>query len=65
MKELLPLFTHIINLSVATAEFPHEWKTAFVVPLFKKAGLDPILKNSRPVSNLQYVSNLTERAVVN
>ena len=30
----------------------------------KKAGLDPILKKYRPVSNLQYISKLSERAVV-
>ena len=33
-------------------------------PLLKKPGLDLILKNYRPVSNLQYVSKLTERAVL-
>ena len=56
---------HIINLSIATGEFTQEWKTAFVVPLLKKAGLDPIKKNYRPVSNLQNVSKLTECAFVN
>jgi hypothetical protein len=38
IPELLPLLMHIINLSIATGEFPQEWKTAFVVPLLKKAG---------------------------
>ena len=47
---------HIINLSITTGEFPQEWKTSFVVPLLKKTGLEPIHKNYRPVSNLQYVS---------
>ena len=65
MEELLPLFTHIINLSIATGEFPHEWKTALVVSLLKKEGLNPILKICRPVSNLQYVSKLKEQAVLN
>jgi hypothetical protein len=65
IPELLPLLMHIINLSIATGEFPQEWKTAFVVPLLKKAGLDPIQKNYRPVSNIQYVSKLTEPVVVN
>ena len=60
MEELLPLFTHVINLSIATGELPHEWKTALVVPLLKKAGLNPILKNYRSVSNFQYVSKQTE-----
>ena len=54
-----------INRSIASGEFPHEWKTALVVPLLKKAGMDVIPKNYRPVSNLQYVSKLTERTVVN
>ena len=36
MEELLPLFTHIINLSIASGEFPHEWKTALVVLLLTK-----------------------------
>ena len=62
--ELLPLLMHIINHSIATGEFPKEWKTAYVMTLLKKAGLDPIQKNYRPVLNLQYVSKLTKRAVV-
>jgi len=33
IAELLPPHTHIINLSIATGEFLHEWKTAFVVSL--------------------------------
>ena len=45
--------------------FAQQWKTAHVVPLLKKANLDLIHKNYRPVSNLQYVSKLAERAVVN
>ena len=42
IAELLPLLTHLINLSIATRDFPQEWKTTFVVSLLKKAGLDPI-----------------------
>ena len=42
IEELLPLLAYIINRSIASGEFPHEWKTA--------------LKNYRPVSNLQYVT---------
>ena len=52
MEELLPLITHIINLSIATGEFPHEWTTALVVPLLRKGGWDPILENCPPESNL-------------
>ena len=36
-----------------------------VHPLLKKPGLDLLFKNFRPISNLQYVSKLTERVVAN
>ena len=51
IAELVPLLTHIINLSKATWEFPQEWKTAFVVPLLKKAGLDAIKKLSSGIES--------------
>ena len=35
---------------------------ALVFPLLKKDGLEPIFKNYRPVSNLQFISKLTESA---
>lgn len=38
-------------------------KCALVFPLLKKLGLELLLKNHRPVSNLQYISKLTEKAV--
>ena len=36
-----------------------------VIPLLKKSVLDSVFKNLRPVSNLAYISKLTERAVFN
>jgi hypothetical protein len=45
--------------------FPDAWKNAFVHPLLKKLGLDLLFKNYRPISNSQYVSKLTEKAVFN
>ena len=63
MDSPLPVITKIINLTLSTDYFADEWKCAIVNPLLKKPGLDLILKNYRPVSNLQYVSKLTEKAV--
>ena len=60
---LLPVITLIVNSPLPSGYFPAEWKEALVCPLLKKAGLDPVFKNLRPVSNLQYLSKLTERAV--
>ena len=60
---LLPVITKMINLSLKSGAFADAWKCALVKPLLKKAGLDLLPKNYRPVSNLQYVSKLTEKAV--
>lgn len=57
------VITSIINLSLASGQFSDEWKGALVNPLLKSAGLSAEFCNLRPVSNLQFVSKLTERAV--
>ncbi len=61
---LLPAITSLINLSLQSGVFPDSWKTAILIPLLKKLGLELVDKNYRPVSNLQYVSKLVERAAV-
>ena len=60
---LLLVITKIINYSLKHGVLPSAWKNALVFPLLKKDGLEPILKNYRPVSNLQYISKLAESAV--
>ncbi len=61
---VLPVLTKMINLSLQHGIFPNEWKLALVVPLLKKFGLELLLPNFRPASNLSFVSKLTERAVI-
>ena len=62
--ELLPVITHIINLSLSTSIMPDALKEALINPLIKKALLNSeIFKNYRPVSNLTYISKLIERVV--
>ena len=63
IDELLPSVTRIINLSLDTGYFPDHWKLALLRPLLKKDGLEPVLKNYRPVSNLRYISKLVETVV--
>ena len=60
---LLPIITTIINKSLEAGHFPKSWKEVVVGPLLKKPGLDIIFKNFRPVSNLAFLSKLTEKAV--
>ena len=59
---LLPVITELINLSFDTGRFAEAWREALVLPSLKKPGLDFGFKNFRPVSNLSYISNLSERA---
>ena len=60
---LFQSFTTIINKSLEAGLFPESWREAPVCPLLKKPGLDIIFKNFRPVSNLAFLSKLTEKAV--
>ena len=62
-SDLIPAFTVLINASLSTGKIDGV-KQAHVIPILKKAGLDPnIFKNLRPVSNLPLISKLTERVV--
>ena len=63
MNELLPVITSMVNMCLQSGYFAEEWKEALVHPLPKKCGLDFDFKNLRPVSNLQFISKLTESAV--
>ncbi len=60
---LIPIITRIVNLSLSTGEFPTQFKLAYILPLLKKLGLELIFPSYRPVSNLMYLSKLSERAV--
>ena len=55
----------MINLSLNSGEFADDWKGGLINPILKKPGLDLLYKNYRPVSNLQYVSKMTEKVVFN
>ena len=54
--------TFIINTSLRTAKVPCDWKSARVIPLFKKGKADE-MDNYRPISILPVLSKVLERAV--
>jgi len=61
---LTPVITNIINLSITTGVFPTHFKQAIITPLLKKPSLDrEEFSNYRPISNLSFLSKLTERVV--
>ena len=62
---ILPSITNIVNESMSTGIVPTKMKAAFVTPLLKKPSLDKnVMANFRPVSNLSFISKLTERVVL-
>lgn len=62
LDEVLPIITYLVNSSLVRGYFPMDWKEALVKPLLKKPGLEAQFKNSRPISNLQFISKLAERS---
>jgi hypothetical protein len=64
LEALAPAITNVVNLSLAESTFPQEMKQALVTPLIKKPTLNKeVLSNYRPVSNLSFLSKVTEKAV--
>ena len=64
LSVLLPALTKIVNLSIESALVPDCFKLALLNPLLKKPRLDfEIYANFRPISNLIFISKLTEKVV--
>ena len=62
---IVPIITKIINISMETGVVPDSFKVTHVRPLLKKPSLDRnILKNYRPVSNLNFLGKTLERVVM-
>ena len=55
--------TFIINTSLRTAQVPSDWKSARVIPLFKK-GKAKVMDNYRLISILPVVSKVLERLYI-
>ena len=53
----------MINLSITNGIVPESWKDALVKPKLKQLKATPVYKNYRPLSNLSYMSKLTEKVV--
>ena len=59
LPTIIDTIMHIINLCLSTSVFPASFKSAVVLPLIMKPGLDPqVFENYRPVSNLSLLSKL-------
>ena len=58
-----PIFTTIINRSLASGSVPQAYKEAVVSPIIKKSTQEPTFSNFRPVSNLPFLSKIVEKVV--
>ena len=56
--EVAQIITQVVNVSLTHGEFTSELKTALIHPLLKKAGIDCIFRNYRPISNLSFLSKI-------
>jgi hypothetical protein len=60
--QIAPFLTKLFNRSLILGHFPHIYKSAFITPLIKKAGMDVSdCRSYRPISNLSMVSQLLEK----
>ena len=64
MPSLLPVFVHLVNLSLSSGNIDGV-KSADIAPALKSDSLDPDIFNFfRPISNLLFLGKLTERVVL-
>ena len=61
---IVPILQNIVNLCLTTGDFPISCKSSIVIPLIKKPGLDrEMVKNHRLVSNLYFLSKVSEKVI--
>ena len=64
IEDLLPYLVDLVNKSLSTGSV-EGLKDSVIVPILKKAGLDPeLLKHFRPVTNVAYISKLCEKVTL-
>ena len=61
LPEVISTITKIMNVSLRDGIFASNWKTAIVSSLLKKLGLQLVLSNFRPVSNLPFLAKALEK----
>jgi hypothetical protein len=60
-----PVFTRIVNMSLAGSTFTEQWKDAIIIPLIKKISLDKnVLSHYRQISNLSFLSKIAEKSAL-
>ena len=61
---MVPFLCHLFNWSLEHGTVPSSFKSAYVMPLLKKADMDPAdMRSYRPISNLSVISKLIDLVV--
>src|SRR6218665_2905215 len=61
---LLPLLTTICNRSIVEGVMPLDQKRSILVPVIKRAGLDPTDSgNFQPIANVSFISKVIEKII--
>ena len=60
-----PTLWKLINSSITTGVVYPSWKRAIIRPKLKRQNLEPTLANHRALSNISFISKLSEKATVN
>lgn len=64
LEFFVPIITKVVNISLCEGVFADRWKLATLCPVLKKAGWELICGNYRHVSNLDYISEIIEWAMM-
>ena len=63
-RHIITFLGHLFSWSLQHGVVPANMKSAYVTPIVKKAGMDPMdVKSYSPISNLSVLSKLLERFV--
>ena len=64
LHAIISIIQHIVNLCLTMGDFPISCKSSIVIPLIKKPSLvREMLKIYRAVSNLSFLSKVTEKVI--
>ena len=64
LQSLLTIIMSIVNTSLRDGILATSWKTALVKPILRNLGLDIIMSNYRPISDLAFISKVVEKCVL-
>ena len=63
LEYFIKSYTHIVYLSLVNGKFVDTWKCVILRPLIKRQGAGTLKTKYHPISNLSFLSKVTEKCV--